>query len=164
MSEKAAVVHIVHIVKHYKTLLIWSCGGRRDFKRLWTYIPRNVDGSGTKAENRHVLLDLDSPNSQNSYYSSSRLNNQSNYGPDDSDKKGGLDENKNAVGSFESSVSGSGGGKREGRRMMRVDEMLARAEKEKTEEMCVRVWPTFFSSLRVTMLPQGNLSDSDWWK
>lgn len=34
---------------------------------------------------------------------------------------------------------------REGRRMMRVDEMLGRAEKEKTEEVCVRIsWDQLF--------------------
>ena len=72
-----------------------------------------------------------------------RVKNQSNYGPDDSDKKGGLDENKDAVGSFESSVS-DGGGKWERRRIMRVDEMLARAEKEKTEEVCTHMTNFFF--------------------
>jgi len=61
-----------------------------------------VDDPGTQTENRHALLDLDSSKGENLHYSSSRLNIQSNYGPD---KKAGLNKNKNAVGSFESSVS-----------------------------------------------------------
>jgi len=68
-----------------------------------------VDDPGTQTENRHALLDLDSSKGEDPYYSSSRLNIQSNYGPDDSDKTVGLNKNKNAVGSFESSVSDGSG-------------------------------------------------------
>ena len=133
-----------------------------DVERLWTCIPRKIDDSGTKAENPLIPI----VRTAKTHYSSSRLNNQSNYGPDDSDKKGGLDENKNAVGSFESSVS-NGGGKWEWRRIMRVDGMLARAGNEKTEEVCVRIWPTFFFLLFEGDKASSELGQpkwSDWWR